>query len=115
MLATENEDWGFYGTIKHDADPDLAWESAFKALKGYMLLDDEVIRHFLDSKQGRHFADNVSNFYVVSGDMETAVKHTVSEWNLWRISQTIEREYSIPSGLPYLEGWLAAAEVELMM
>jgi hypothetical protein len=68
VLPTENESWGFYGTIdsiRRERDPDGkgmsvddAWRVAFGAvMKLFPGIPSKSIREFLDSKDGRHFAD----------------------------------------------------------
>ena len=29
--ATQNPEWGFFGTIRHDTDPEQAWDTAMPA------------------------------------------------------------------------------------
>ena len=75
VLPTENEAWGFYGTVstyldgqgergKGDAEQpkgmDLIWRGAFQAfLEVYPSIDSKAVREFLDSKSGRYFADSI--------------------------------------------------------
>lgn len=70
VLPTENEAWGFFGTmytaLKGDGDEaDVhvvtgIWTAAFAAFMDvYPGIDSKVVREFLDSKGGRRFADMV--------------------------------------------------------
>jgi hypothetical protein len=75
ILPTENEVWGFYGTVSSfldgagershgDAEQpkgmDIIWQGAFKAfLEVYPSLGSKAVREFLDSVNGRHFADSL--------------------------------------------------------
>jgi hypothetical protein len=71
--------------------------------------EDEMIgiHDFLDSRMGRHFADDVvGNMVGCKIDCETAIKSTFRRWQDWRISRQTERDEGIPSGLPYLTGWV---------
>lgn len=72
---TQNESWGFFGTIgnefydegKHkynDAKTQEAWKIAFEEVQKATGFDDEKVREFLDSKDGRHFADQCADFGV---------------------------------------------------
>jgi len=73
VLPTENESWGFYGTLSQSM-PDTVqmndiWVAAFKAfLEVYPGIDSKVVREFLDSKGGRHFADSIMDSAVAKGD-----------------------------------------------
>lgn len=73
VLPTENESWGFYGTLSQSM-PDTAqmndiWVAAFKAfLEAFPGIDSKVVREFLDSKGGRHFADAIMDDAVAKGD-----------------------------------------------
>jgi hypothetical protein len=55
MLSTNNTAWGFWGTIAQDADARAAWALAMPAI-----MSEEAVRDFLDSRHGRHFADDVA-------------------------------------------------------
>ena len=64
--ATQNTDWGFWGTINNgERDTQAEWNKAFTFIKGLnpmvggVKVTDEEIRGFLDSKAGRHLADGV--------------------------------------------------------
>jgi hypothetical protein len=70
---------------------------------------DELIgiRDFLDSRIGRHFADDVVGaLQCGAADTETAITSVIRKWQGWRISRQIQRDDGIPTGLPYLTGWV---------
>ena len=57
--ATQNEAWGFWGTMNEHAS--AAWALAMTAISGRHRPALESVRVFLDSRHGRHFADDVQN------------------------------------------------------
>ena len=54
---TQNREWGFFGTISHHADPERAWDIALAFIAGTTGCSPDATRAFLDSRHGRHFAD----------------------------------------------------------
>ena len=58
ILPTENQDWGFWGTMREHAQQ--AWPIAFTAIHNATSTDPASVRAFLDSRYGRHFADGVN-------------------------------------------------------
>jgi hypothetical protein len=71
VLPTENEAWGFYGTMsryRYDLgdlhDMQGTWRMAFAALmNAFPGAPSKAIRKFLDSKPGRHFGDAVTDAF----------------------------------------------------
>lgn len=60
MLASENKNYGFYGTMYNmEYDVDDVWKIAFKKIKKATEQSDKAVRAYLDSGYGRHFADMV--------------------------------------------------------
>ena len=62
----------------------------------------EAVRDFLDSRHGRHFADD-----VVSGLAKAGHEHleeAIGRWQDWRIGRRTFRDEGIRAGLPYLTG-----------
>jgi hypothetical protein len=62
ILPTQNENYGFYGTMtmewgRRNMAP--VWALAFKTVAGITDWDDETIRDFLDSRMGRHLAESL--------------------------------------------------------
>jgi hypothetical protein len=111
ILESNNKGWGFWGTIAHLDDPRTAWDAAFTEIKAATKIDDEGIRAFLDSREGRHFADDTINELATGLSIENAVKTAVVRWMGWKIDQKTSREYGIPTGLPYLTGWVAHHDI----
>jgi hypothetical protein len=64
--TTKNEGWGFWGTLSgSDRDVTIEWAAAIiwiketgAAVDGKLVTDDEI-RGFLDSRMGRHIADQM--------------------------------------------------------
>jgi hypothetical protein len=105
-LPTQNEDWGFYGTISHKTDPAPAWAAAFLALTKATGAAPEGVRDFLDSRHGRHFADTVTDGLAAGRTLAKAIDSAITQWTAWRIGAETSREYGIPKGMPYLTGWV---------
>lgn len=65
ILPTANETWGFWGTISNaEGDrflPQEAWNVAFQVVAATFALSPELTRDFLDSRTGRHLADELTN------------------------------------------------------
>ena len=126
ILPSRNEDYGFFRTLtvcpQRDRRSAEVWTLASRLIAAAIGTDSEDemigIRDFLDSRMGRHFADDVvGNMTGCNIDTETAIASAIRRWQDWRISRKTERCDGIPAGLPYLTGWVqhfavAAAMVE---
>ena len=62
----------------------------------------EVVRAFLDSRHGRHFADEGRNRLHVGDGLDEAVRFATVRWTAWTINRWTSREFDTPCGLPYL-------------
>ena len=100
--ASENESWGFWGTMGGHAS--IAWPIAMAQISKATGEPLESIRVFLDSSHGRHFADSVQDALLNSHDMHEAVAEAIEKWMSWKIGRTTQRTHGIPKGLPYLTG-----------
>ena len=100
ILPTENEAWGFWGTMGEQAA--AAWPIAFTAIQQATDADDHAVRAFLDSRHGRHFADGVIDGMAKLQPLEDAIATTIDIWMAWRIGRRTSQETGIPAGLPYL-------------
>ena len=109
---TQNREWGFFGTISHHADPERAWHIALAFIAGITGCSPDATRAFLDSRQGRHFADDVSNHIVAGKALASAINAAATTWMGWRISARTAHETGIPRGLSYLTGYVLHAEIE---
>lgn len=124
ILPTRNTAWGFYGTIERIendlvADAPNAWTLASKRIAAATGVSPEGVRDFLDSRHGRHFADDVANSLPRTGSgalargntLKDAIDAAVARWMDWRIDRRTSRDTGIPAGLPYLTGFAAHFEI----
>jgi len=114
ILPTRNEDWGFCGTItragnEHDAGE--AWLLAFQAIARETGAGPEGVRDFLDSRHGRHFADDVANEWRRGHGLNDAIMAAAARWMDWKIGRRLSRETGIPAGLPYLRGFVTHFDI----
>jgi hypothetical protein len=105
-LPTGNEAWGFYGTASGFADADAAWAIAFPVVLAATEGTAEGVRDFLDSRHGRHFADDVHNGVHAGVDLTAAIEAAITRWMGWTINREMAREIAMPKGLPYLKGFV---------
>ena len=115
ILPSRNEDFGFFRTLtvcpQRDCRSAEVWNLASRLIAEAIHADSEDemigIRDFLDSRIGRHFADDVVGKMTGCGiGLEAAIGSAIHRWQGWRIDRKTESEHGIPSGLPYLTGWV---------
>jgi hypothetical protein len=85
--STRNEAWGFFGTIQTaGADPMQAWNAASAMIAAETDAAPEGVRDFLDSRHGRHFADDVMSELAKAGPgkLEEAIEAAIARWQGWR-------------------------------
>ena len=102
--ATENTAWGFWGTLGEQAE--AAWPLAMTAIAAATGEPLESVQAFLDSRHGRHFADDVLNGLAAGDDLSSAIDAATQRWMAWTIGRQTHRDYGIPRGLPYLTGFV---------
>ena len=107
--ASENESWGFWGTMGGYAS--IAWPIAMTEIAKTTGEPIESVRAFLDSRQGRHFADSVQDGLLSNPDMYAAVAQAIAKWMEWKIGRITARKSGIPRGLPYLTGFVIHAQI----
>ena len=73
----------------------------------------EATQHFLDSRYGRHLADEVVNALIGRLEFPAAIDSAVAHWMRQRIESRIQDELGIPEGLPYLTGFVCMHEALL--
>ena len=102
--ATRNESWGFWGTMNEHAA--TAWPMAMSAIADATGEDLESIRAFLDSRYGRHYADDVHNGLYVGKPLKDAIDAATQKWMGWTIGRQTSKDYGIPRGMAYLSGFV---------
>jgi hypothetical protein len=107
--ATTNESWGFWGTMNEKAQS--AWPLAMTAVADATGQSLESVQTFLDSRHGRHFADDVNNALFLGANLQDAIKQATQRWMGWTISRQTSKEYGIPKGLPYLTGFVIHCDI----
>ena len=110
-ISSNNEAWGFFGSIRPHADPTEAWATAMEVITEATGCADYAVRDFLDSRHGRHFADDVANNLVKGLSLRGAIDVAIARWMTWRIGRRTSRETGIPSDLPYLLGLVVDCEI----
>lgn len=115
MITSENEGYGFYGTMSLDGCADAAWAAAMSAVAAETGAEPEQVRAFLDSNWGRHFADDVRGSMQYTS-LERAVTAAMARWQGWPLGRRTRRELGIPTPMRYLDGmvYAAAAYAEAM-
>ena len=107
--ATQNEAWGFWGTMNEHAS--AAWPLAMTAVSDATHQPLESVRTFLDSRHGRHFADDVQNGLYQGQALQDAINAATQRWMGWTIGRQTSKDYGIPRGLPYLTGFVIHCEI----
>jgi hypothetical protein len=74
---------------------------------------DEAAQHFLDSRYGRHLADEVVNALIGRLELPAAIDSAVAHWMRRRIDSRIQDELGIPEGWPYRTGFVCMHEALL--
>ena len=102
-------DWGFYGSMNEQAE--AAWPLAMAAISDATCQPLESVRTFLDSRHGRHFADDVQNGLYSGATLADAINAATRRWMSWTIGRSTSKQYDIPKGLPYLTGFVIHCEI----
>ncbi len=105
----QNEAWGFCGTMNDDAQ--AAWPIAITAISDATCQPLESVRLFLDSRHGRHFADDVLNELHAGSNLQEAIHAATQRWMGWTIGRLTSKQHGIPKGLPYLTGFVIHCEI----
>lgn len=85
VLPTKNPDWGFFGSVaaefEHNSNENAkkAWPIAFVEVQKATGWGDTKVRDWLDSRNGRHFADQCADFGV-DKDMKDAISQAAKFW-----------------------------------
>ena len=102
--TTQNDAWGFWGTMGEHAA--AAWPMAMASIADTTGEDLDNIRAFLDSRHGRHFADDVQNSLYIGKTLKDAIDAATQTWMGWTIGRQTSKDYGIPRGMPYLTGFV---------
>lgn len=78
VVPTQNQRWGFYGTLSNCFNEETvneAWVTAFTKIKEIVnnheyFCSDDYIRAYLDSTYGRHLADTIINTLYDEGEID---------------------------------------------
>lgn len=107
--ATQNEAWGFWGTMNDQAQ--TAWPIAMITISDATNQPLESVRAFLDSRHGRHFADDVLNGLHAGSELPEAIQAATQRWMGWTIGRLTSKQHGIPKGLRYLTGFVIHCEI----
>ncbi len=116
MNATTNiptatvTDFGFWGTMQEHAP--AAWAFALPIIANATGCEPEQVRAFLDSRHGRHFADDVQNALYVGATLKDAIDQATAKWMGWTIGRMTTKETGIPRGIAYLTGFVVQAAID---
>lgn len=103
--TTTNEGWGFFGALGTQAQ--TAWPLAIKTIAKVTGGEElESIAAFLDSRHGRHFADDVQNKLHDQHPLPQALKLAAQQWMGWKFGSKDSEYYGIPRGTPHLIGFV---------
>ncbi|PAT41993.1 hypothetical protein [Vandammella animalimorsus] len=100
--ATQNEGWGFWGTMGGHAS--TAWPLAMHTIADTTGQDLDSVRAFLDSRYGRHFADEVHNAVYTGQPLPQAITSATQKWMAFSTDRSSYKGLGIPVGLAYLTG-----------
>ena len=107
--ATQNEAWGFFGTLGEQAA--TAWPLALATIADTTGQTLDAAAVFLDSSHGRHFADDVLSGLAQGQPLPAAINATARRWMGWTIGRQVSTRYDIPRGLPYLTAFVIHCEI----
>ena len=96
--ATQNEAWGFWGTMTENAA--AAWPTAMTAIAEATGQPLDAVRAFLDSRHGRHFADDVLNQMHAGHALADAVHAATQQWMGWKIGRQTASSTASRAGCP---------------
>lgn len=107
--SSQNVNWGFWGTMNEHAQ--AAWPIAMTAISDATNQPLESVQAFLDSRYGRHFADDVHNGLYAGVTLNAAIEQATQQWMGWTIGRQASKDYGIPRGMPYLIGFVIHCEI----
>lgn len=115
LPQTENEAWGFRGTMDVHPNPEEAWNIAIAGISAATGATLDETRVFLDSRYGRHFADEVGGWVRIGDSNQKAIDAAIKLWMGWTITKGTAKHTGIPQGMAYLTGFVMHANIEKEM
>ena len=112
LLRTQNESWGFYGTMSSTGKSEESWNLAFNLLLKATKVNANCVRLFLDGTQGRHFADEVKEHLSKGVDLKTSIQTVIAKWKIWKVPKGIQKRYNIKSTYNYIETFALAYAIQ---
>lgn len=109
LPETSNPCWGLFGTLGDHAP--AAWPIAMTAISAATGEPLASVRVFLDSRHGRHFADDVLNRLHGGHALPDAIHAATRQWMDWKIGRQTSKQFGIPPGMPYLTGFVVHGEI----
>jgi hypothetical protein len=108
-IETQNEGYGFFGAIGNQGiDGNEAWDLAFTIIKLATNESEKGVRDFLDSRLGRHFAEDVFEAYRASSRSKLNLTNAIVTAGFkWKGSKVGKNSEGIPRDLNYLQGWVS--------
>ena len=105
LYCTENPIYGFHGEMQRlGQDAPEAFDLAAREISKVANVDGFTAAAWLDSREGRHFGDDVANYLAAGSALPIAIHQAVGRWLDWTISDNYSRETGIPEGMSYLVG-----------
>ena len=95
-----------------EVDAEQARALAMAAIMAATSCSENAVRDFLDSRHGRHFADDVGNGVIDGLALPAAIAAAVERWMSWSVDRGMAAQTGIPQGLPYLLGLVGEREIE---
>ena len=101
---TQNLIFGFYGTMHlAGVNAPAAWEAAVHAIERATLHEERAdIAAWLDSKDGRHFADYIVDGLRQDKPINAAISSAVRTWMAMQPDAEMVRQYGVPADTLYL-------------
>jgi hypothetical protein len=75
---------------------DAAWPLAMTAISDATCQPLESVRAFLDSRHGRHFADDVQNGLFAGATLNDAIEQATQRWMGWTMAAAPARSTASP-------------------
>jgi len=110
ILPSQNKKWGFWGTMVHLKKATESWPLAMSGIAKASDQPPEAVRAFLDSRDGRYFADEVGAFLGEGLSVSDAVSKAVHRW--MAPANKKSGFESFPAETPYLTACILSVQAE---